>query len=387
MIKEHRAWAEINLDAIENNMKIIRRATNKEAKVMAVVKADAYGHGAVKVAQTMLSSGADALAVACTDEAVQLRMAGIKVPILILSTACPQDAEALVDYDIASAVFDIDSAANLSEIALKKGKKAKVHIKLDTGMCRIGIDTDSEDCIDKIKHIFKLPGIETEGIFSHLSCADTDKEEFTRKQIERFIHTLEKLESEGIHIPVKHIANSAAIFRYPEAHFDMVRAGIVCYGCYPSEIIGDRGLVPAMSFKARVSRVESLKPGDCVSYGATYEVKKPIVAATLSVGYADGYSRIFSGKTKVIIRGKRLQIIGRICMDQCMTDASDVNNISVGDVATLFGRDGEEFISADELADIFGTINYEILCMVGKRVPRVYLKNGEYISELNYING
>ncbi len=385
----HRIWAEIDLDAIANNMRIIRAHTDKNAKVMAIVKADAYGHGVTAVAKTMLDSGADAFGVACVDEAVQLRKAGFDVPILILGATMAQEADTIVEYDITATVFDYNSAKHLSDAAILKGKKVKVHIKMDTGMCRIGVrvigDSALQNSISVVKEIYNLPGIELDGIFSHLSCADTDNEKHTELQFERFMRVCSALEDEGIRIPTKHISNSAAIFRYPHMHLNMVRAGIVCYGLYPSEIIPKCALIPAMSLKTTVSRVETLEKDDCVSYGATYTVCSKIKEATLMAGYADGYSRLLSHKARVIINGQYVKIIGRICMDQCMADVTSVNNIAVGDVATLFGKDGDKFIPVEEIAAISGTINYEIICMISKRVPRLYKKDGKYTNELNYI--
>ena len=382
---QNRIWAEIDLDAIKNNMQIIRSRTNKNAKVMAIVKADAYGHGVVQVAKTMLEGGADCFGVACVDEAMQLRQSGFDVPLLVLGAFFQSEISQVINYDITTTVFDINSAKMLSDAALKLNKKAKVHIKLDTGMHRIGLVTNRDDIIQKIKEICLLPGVDVTGLFSHFSCADTEKEDITKKQLDEFLRIVKELENEGIDIPIKHIANSAAIFRYPEAHLDMVRAGIVCYGNYPSNLIEPCGLIPAMSFKTTVTRVEKLYPGDSVSYGATFTAEKEMVCATLAVGYADGYSRLLSNKAEVLIDGEKVKICGKICMDQCMVDVTNVNNIAVGDVATLFGKDGVEYISVEDLADIMGTINYEILCMVSKRVPRVYLKDGKYALELNYI--
>ncbi len=382
---KRRIWAEVNLDAIENNIKLIRKTVNKNSIVMAIVKADAYGHGAVTVAKTLLSSGADRLGVACVDEAMQLRSAGVNAPILILGKVFSHEFDNLIDFGITSTVFNYDEAKKLSDIAEKKGKKAVVHIKIDTGMNRIGIIAGRDDTLCNIKRLYDLPGLYIEGIFSHLSCADTDNKEFTLHQIELFKKVIADIENEGIHIPIKHIANSAAILKYKEAHFDMVRAGIICYGCMPSKYIKHDGFVPAMSLKTLVSRVEEINVGDIVSYGGTFKAEKPTKIASLCLGYADGYSRKLSNKAKVIIKGKKAEIVGNICMDQCMVDVTLVNNISVGDVATLFGVEGSVSVSVDELADIIGTINYEVLCMVSKRVPRIYFKNGKPVSEISYI--
>lgn len=380
-----RCWAEINLDALENNMHLIRSKTNPNAKIMAVVKADAYGHGAIITAKTLLSCGADWLGVATVPEGVQLRNAGIYVPILVLGAIPSEHMRDAVNFDIITAAFDFENASELSKIAESMGKKAKVHIKIDTGMNRIGIPLGDDSYIEKIRAIKNLKGIEADGIFSHLSCSDTVDRTFTLKQIDLFENAIETLEKEGIHFGCKHLANSAAIFNYPQAHFDMVRAGIVCYGYKPAEEVEIEGLIPAMSFKCNVSFVKTIDKGDCVSYGAVFEAEKPTEIATLTVGYADGYSRLLSEKAEVLIKGKRVKLVGRICMDQCMADVSSVNNIAVGDVATLFGTDGNEIISVEEMASKLGTINYEVLCMLSRRVLRLYIKDGKCVSRVNYI--
>lgn len=381
----HRIWAEIDLDAIGHNMRVIREHTDKNAKIMAIVKADAYGHGVVSVARTMIENGADAFGVACVDEAIQLRRNGFSIPILVLGATLPCEAETIVDYDITTAAFDFDNAKHLSEVAVKKGKRASVHIKVDTGMSRIGIVAVQEGAEKQVKKIASLPGIEITGIFSHFSCADTDNEELTFRQFDRFVSFCDKVKNEGINLPLRHICNSAAIFRYPHMQLDMVRAGIVCYGLYPSEKISGYGLEPAMSLKTSVSRVEKLLPGESVSYGAVYTATEEKRIATLMAGYADGYSRLFSKGGRVILGGEYAKILGKICMDQCMVDVSNVNNISVGDVATLFGKSDDKCIPVEELAALSGTINYEIICMISRRVPRVYKEDGKYTFELNYI--
>ncbi len=382
---KHRVWAEIDLDAIAHNMRIIKNHTGKKTKIMAVVKADAYGHGVIPVAKTMLENGADAFGVACVSEAVQIRKGGVNEPVLILGAALPCEAETIVDYNITTAVFDPINAKHLSDIAVKKGKRAPVHIKVDTGMSRIGVSVLDNDAVKTVKEIAELPGIEITGIFTHFSCADTDNEALTKKQFDRFTAFCDDLEKEGINIPLKHISNSAAIFRYPQYRLDMVRAGIVCYGLYPSEIINGYELEPAMSLKTLVSRVANLMPGESVSYGATYTAREKRRIATLMAGYGDGYSRLFSEGGRVLLGGEYVKILGKICMDQCMVDVTDVNNIAVGDVATLFGKSGDKNIPVEELASLSGTINYEIICMISRRVPRVYKKGGKYAFELDYI--
>jgi len=380
-----RCWAEIDLDALESNMRLIRSKTNENSKIMAVVKADAYGHGAIITAEKLLSCGADWLGVATVPEAVQLRNANINAPILVLGSIPADHMADAVKYNVTVAAFDYESVSKLSKVAVALGKKASVHIKVDSGMNRIGISLSDEKYIEKIKQIKALEGIEAEGIFSHLACSDTLDRSFTLSQLELFKKAINKLEAEGITFKLKHLANSAAIFNYPEAHFDMVRAGIVCYGYKPAEEMNIEGLKPAMAFKCNVSFVKRINEGDCVSYGATFKADKPTDIATLTVGYADGYSRLLSDKAEVLIKGKRVKLVGRICMDQCMADVSTVNNITVGDVATLFGTDGNDTISVEETASKLGTINYEVLCMLSRRVLRLYIKDGKCVSRVNYI--
>ncbi|MBQ3054016.1 MAG: alanine racemase [Clostridia bacterium] len=381
----HRIWAEIDLDALAENMRIIKAHTNVNSKIMAIVKADAYGHGIGNVAKTMIKNGADAFGVACIDEAVQLRKAGFDQMILILGAILPNEVEKAIKYDITTTAFDYEYAEILSDTAVKMGKKASVHIKVDTGMHRIGVIADRDNAVEKILEIAQLPGIEITGIFSHFACADMAEDNLSHKQAELFMTIVKALEKKGLSIPCKHICNSAGTFKYPQYHMDMVRVGVVCYGIYPSKEISPCGLVPVMSLKTMVSRIETLKSGESVSYGATYKAEGNIKCATLMAGYADGYSRLLSDKVNVIINDRFVKIIGRICMDQCMTDVTDVNNIAVGDVATLFGRAGDKEIPVEELADIMGTINYELICMISKRVPRIYKMNGKCIDELNYI--
>lgn len=373
--------AEINLDNLQHNISEIKRITSSGAFLCAVVKADAYGHGAVEVANTALSCGARYLAVAILEEAVFLREAGIKAPILILGFTPEEQFDKIVEYGITQTVYNLNSAKLLSKKAKECGVKAKVHIKLDTGMSRIGFPARTS-CLTDIEEIFKLPGIEVEGVFTHFAKADERDKSFTKEQYEKFDMIIKALDSRGFRIPIKHVANSAAIIDLPEMHLDMVRPGIVLYGIYPSDEVKREkiNLKPVMSFKTRVSHVKRVPAGTPISYGGTFVTKRESVIATLPVGYADGYPRLLSSRAEVLIKGKRAPIVGRICMDQCMVDVTDVPGVMPGDDVELFGEGKNGGVTADEIARIVGTIPYEIVCGISKRVPRIYIKNGKIIK-------
>ena len=386
-----RAWVEINLDAVEHNIKEIKRLLKPGVKLMGVVKADAYGHGVAETAETIVKSGADELAIAFVDEAIQLRECGFDIPLLVLGETPTERAEELVKYDIMPCVFDFDFAKKVSEEAVRQNKTVKIHIKIDTGMSRIGFLFDDnedirENTVEEILRIAELPSLSIEGIFTHFATADETDAEYTYLQFERFSRLMDRLENEGIHIPTKHVSNSAAIIQFPEMQLDMVRAGVIMYGMYPSEDVNrDKlKLIPAMTFKTRIVNVKDVGAGVSVSYGRTYTTETPMKIATIAVGYADGYSRILSGKVKVSFGDKKLKQIGRICMDQCMIDASGVNNINVGDEVTLFGGGENTGIPVEVVAGLMGTINYEMTCIVGKRIPRIYIKAGKVVSSLNH---
>ena len=384
-----RAWVEIDLDAISHNVKEIKNIIRPDVKLMAVVKADAYGHGAYEVAKTCLESGAERLAVAFVDEAVELRRKGIDVPVLLLGVSMPEAIESIIKYDITPAVAGVDFAKQLSKAAATAQKTVKIHIKADTGMFRIGFQFTGDskqrlETVEKIVEISKLPNIEIEGMFTHLSTADEEGRDYTKQQFENFMELDEKLKARGVQIPIRHIANSAGQIRYPELQLDMVRAGIILYGLYPSDEVSYEPLKlrPAMKFKTRIVNIKNIKKGDSISYGRSFTAEKETKLATISVGYADGYSRIMSGRAETSINGKKVPQVGRICMDQCMIDVSGVNNIDIGDEVTLFG---DEAVSAESVAANLGTINYEVVCMVGRRVPRIYIKNQRIEKGLNYL--
>ncbi len=384
----NRTWAQIDLDALAYNMRNIRKITEKSAIVNAVVKADAYGHGVEEVSRTVLANGASRLSVACISEAKQLRRAGIDAPVMILGASDEKEAEEIVKYDIIPAVFSYNFAKAVSDAAVKAGKIAKIHIKVDTGMSRIGFvaGENEEAAVDEIKKIRKLPNIEIEGIFSHFSTSDEADDRYTKRQFKIFKEFCDMLSDSGIKIPIRHIANSAAIMMYPETHLEMVRAGIVLYGLYPSEEVDKSRLplMPVMSLKSRITMVKEKEAGWGVSYGREYITGSRTRIATVPVGYADGYTRNLAKNACILLKdGTRAKIIGRICMDQCMIDVTNVNNINAGDEVTLFGADG---ITADDIAGWMGTINYEVVCLVSKRIPRVYIEGGKTKAVRNYID-
>lgn len=365
---ERPAWAEIDLMAIAHNVREIKSLLRKETKLCAVLKADAYGHGAIPVARAALAAGADYLAVAIVSEALELRAAGFREPVLVLGYTPPQQAVQVVESGIEQTVFSIEAARALSRAAIQLGRVAKVHIKIDTGMTRLGVGW--QDAADFTEAVAGLPGISIAGAFSHFAASDSGDKTYTMKQFNCFEQAIAAIRRKGIDIPLRHIANSAAILDLPETQLDMVRAGIVLYGLWPSDEVSHQiDLWPVMKFKALISFVKQVPAGAAVSYGCTYITERSGKVATVPVGYADGWTRLLAPKASVMIRGKRAKIVGRICMDQFMVDVTDIPGVREGDEVLLFG--GRE-LPVDEVAGHLGTINYEIICMVGKRVPRDY---------------
>ncbi len=370
-------WAEIDLGAIANNIREIRRVTRPQAKVMAVVKANAYGHGAREVSNVALKNGADWLGVALLQEAVQLRDAGFSVPILILGYTSLDQLKSVVDYELRQTIYSLEQAKALSAAAVKAGKEALAHVKIDTGMGRIGL-LPEQATVQRILEMVRLPGLELEGIYTHFAVADAADKAYTQNQFQRFLRVLEQLKNKGLEFPVRHAANSAAVIDLPETHLDIVRPGLIIYGMYPSREVKREKikLQQAMSLKAEISHVKKVGPGTAISYGCTYVTKNDAVIASLPLGYADGYTRFLSNKAEVLIKGQRVPLVGRVCMDQCMVDVTGLKpEVSMGDEAVLLGGQQEQFISVDELAEKIGTINYEVVCMVSCRVPRVYRRN------------
>lgn len=384
MKQYYRTWAEIDLDAVYHNVAAAKALTKAGTKLMAVIKADGYGHGAVQLAE-VLEPLADAYGVAILEEGIELRQAGVKKPILILGYTPQPLQEAMICYDITATVFSRETAVQISDAALRLGKKAKVHIKLDTGMSRIGFLPD-DDSLRIIQEIAALPGLQIEGCFTHFARMDETDKSRAKEQFQKYMDFTAKIEAAGITLPVKHVSNSAAIIEMPETNLDMVRDGICVYGLYPSEEVAKSRLplIPAMQWKARVSYVKTLPAGVEIGYGGTYTTKSETRVATIPLGYADGYPRSLSNRGCVLIHGQRAPIIGRVCMDQFMVDVTDIPDVQTGDLLTLFGRDGEECLPVEEVAALAGSFNYEFVCDVGKRVPRVYYRNGKVISTKDY---
>ncbi len=371
MNKTDRAWAEVNLDAVRHNMAEIRKTVGNNVKIMAMVKSDAYGHGIEKIAKTVVECGADYLGVACPWEAMELISKNISAKILIVGYSAKEKVSELIENDVEMTVFDTSDAEFINNEAEKLSKKAKIHIKLDTGMSRIGIPAYSEDVIDVIKKIADLQNIEICGIFTHLATADEENAEGAKKQFELFLKVTDLLEKEGIQIPIKHAANSAATLLYKDMHLDMVRPGICIYGAYPSEYVKNNtkaSLREAMALKSRIIRIETLKKGTPVSYGGTYITQKEEKTATISIGYGDGYTRSMSNCAPVFSNGKYGKIIGRVCMDQCMANIDGID-AQKEDEVVLFG---ENIISVEEIAKLCRTISYEVYCGISKRIPRIY---------------
>lgn len=378
-------WAEVDLNAIKYNMTNIREMV-KEREIIAVVKADAYGHGALDVSPVLLENGATKLAVAVITEAMELRHGNINAPIMILGYTPLEFAGDLINYDIEQTIFDLDYAKRLSEIALNLGKKAKVHISLDTGMGRIGFLVNGKS-FEEVLEICSLDGIEVVGLFTHFSTSDERDKTYTNEQFKKLTDFNERLMEAGVHIPLKHVSNSGAIIDMPETYLDGVRAGIILYGYYPSEEVklNNLDLKKAITIKTKVAHVKTLEKNMYISYGRKFKTERKSIIATLPIGYADGYSRLLSSKAKVIINGKFAPVVGNICMDQCMIDVTDIENVKVGDEVIILGQEGDLKFDADDMAEIMGTINYEILCMIKQRIPRVYIENGEVKSIRNYV--
>ncbi len=383
----NRAWAEINLDNIAHNVREIRRITDKKAEICGAVKADAYGHGVFEVSQTLIRNGVSSLAVSMLDEAIQLRNNGISVPILILGYTDPKRAQEIIEHEVTQTVFSHDLAIALSDAAIKMGKDIKIHIKIDTGMARIGF-LPGYSAVKDVMKIAKLQKIVIEGMFTHFAAADETDKSYTLMQFEKFMSICTELNRIGIYIPIKHVANSAGIIQFPEMHLNMVRPGIVLYGLYPSNEVDKTklDLKQAMELKANVIFVKEVEKDTFVSYGRVYKTHSKAKLATIPIGYADGYTRLLTGKGKVLINGEKAPIVGKICMDQCMADISDLNKeVNVGDEVVLFGKQDDSVITIEEVAGSVGMINYELVCIIGKRIPRFYINEGKVSNVLNYL--
>ena len=374
-------WVEVDLDALADNIAVVRSRITPEQKILLVVKADAYGHGAVEVARSAVDSGVDMLGVATLQEGIELRQAGIDAPILILSPPMASEAGNIIEYELSCTVPSLGIARALSRAAGMRDKAATVHVEIDTGMGRCGVDLD--EAIPFATAVSKLPDLLLEGLFTHFPSSDVDVE-FTRGQVERFLDAVARLSAKGIDVPLLHAANSGAVLGVREAvehPLNMIRPGLLVYGLRPSPGKGpDADLKPVMNFKARIAQIRDLPEGHPVSYGRTYVAPGPIRVAVIPIGYGHGLSFRLSGKGEVLIGGRRAPIIGRVTMDVTMADLSRVPEAAVGDEVVIFGRQGEAEISVDEIAEKVGTINYEVICGIGKRVARVYVRSGEVIG-------
>lgn len=382
-----RGYAVINLDAVESNMESMHKALSPGTKMLGVVKTNAYGHGAVQIGRVLENLPyVEGYAVASAEEALELRAAGLKKTILVLGYTFPYSFEELVKNDISPAVFRKDSLDGLCEACRKVGKKLKVHIKVDTGMGRIGIFPDDEG-LEFVRDVLSRDELELTGIFTHFAKADELDKTNVKGQISCFKAFCERIEKElGYRVPIRHCSNSAGILELKEANMDMVRAGITMYGMMPSDevTVGDIDLTAVMSLHSHISFIKTLHKGQSVSYGGLYTATKDTKVATVPLGYGDGYPRMLTGKGSVLIRGKRCPIIGRICMDQFMVDVSELPEVCLGDSVVLLGRQGDECITAEEIGNLSGRFNYEFVCLITDRLPRVYLKDGAVFKSKVY---
>lgn len=378
--KYYRVYAEINLDAIVKNVDNLMALTKENTGALAVVKADGYGHGDVAVAKAVAQK-VTGYAVATLDEAVNLRENGVKKPILVLGYVDPYEFDILVSHEITATVFDVETAQLLADAARVQKKQAHCHIKVDTGMRRIGLEPD-ENGTAIVKQITALKELSADGIFTHFAASDETDKTSAEHQFKLFTDFTGRLEKEGIHFTYRHCANSAAVIDMPQVDLDMVRLGIAMYGMYPSDEVKKEKveLFPALDLKSHVTMVKEIPAGEKVSYGGTFTTTRTTKLATVSVGYGDGYPRALSSKGYVLVRGQKAPIVGRVCMDQMMVDVTDIENVTRADIVTLIGKDGDAEITVEEIAALAGTFNYEFVCDLGKRIPRSYYLNGEYIG-------
>ena len=379
------AWAEIDLDAIAYNTRNIKKLIG-DKDLIAVVKANCYGHGVIDIIPTLLENGVSRFAVAMISEALEIRDNKITAPVMILGFTPLYLGEELINNNIEQTVYDLDYAKELSKIALTLNKKAKIHIAIDTGMGRIGF-LPNEKSIDNITEICSLEGIEVIGIFTHFSTSDEKDKEYSHEQFTKMLSVMDTLKKRGIDIPLKHVANSGAIIDLPDTYLDAVRAGIILYGYYPSDEIDKNNLAlkPALTLKATITNVKTLEKDMYVSYGRTFKTSNETIVATIPVGYADGYLRKLAENGKVIIKGEFAPIIGRICMDQFMIDVTNIPDVKIGDEVILLGEKNGIKYNADDMAKKLDTINYEVTCMLKSRLPRVYIKDTHIINVKNHI--
>lgn len=372
------AWLEINLDNLKRNFLTIKKFVG-DKKIISVVKANAYGHGALMVAKELEQLGTDMLAVANVEEGIELRKGGINKPILIFGFIFPEEINLLMDFSLTPTIYSETLAKELNKQVEKRKEKIKIHIKIDTGMARVGIAWN--ESLGFIKRIKALKGLEIEGLYSHFSSADEKNSAFSEIQFRRFKKVIEQLNKEKINIPIKHMSNSAALLNFPQFNLDAVRPGILLYGLNPLPEKLEFKIYPVMALKTRVIFMKEIKAGVSVGYGRTFYAKRPSLIATVPFGYADGYPRTLSNKGEVLVKGRRAGIVGRICMDSLMIDVTDIKNPKEGDEVVVIGKSGKEEITVEELANLCQTINYEIACGIKERVKRLYIKNGKSRKE------
>lgn len=362
-------WAEVDLGALRRNLRKIKQYTGSE--IMPIVKADAYGHGAVEVVGCLIREGIRRFGVAFLEEALVLREHFPDISLMIIGPTLPEYSEILIQKGIIPEIFQFEQAKILSQAAVKLNKKAKLHLKIDTGMGRIGF---REDAFEKIKEIARLPGLTVEGIYTHLATADSPDLSYANKQLQIFDALYERLRAEGINIPIRHAANSSALLRLPQSHYELCRPGLILYGLLPMAHTGqEAGFEPVLSLKARISFLKTIEKGQSVGYGRSFIAEGPTRVATLPIGYADGLRRKLSNKGEVLVKGKKAGIIGNICMDHTMIDVTGIGDVETGDEVTIIGRDGNEVLDAEQMAATVDTISYEILCGISQRVPRIYI--------------
>jgi alanine racemase len=377
-------WAEINLDNLKSNLGNIKKLLVEDTKICGVVKANAYGHGSVEISKVLVHEGVDYLAVARLEEAIELRQNNILIPILCLGYIDENALEDAVENNIYITIYSYEAAYKLNEICKKLGKQCTIHIKLDTGMSRIGFLPNIKS-VDDIQNISKLSNISIEGIYTHFAVADEKDKEFTYKQVDRFNYVIKELENRDVYIPIKHVSNSAATMDCFDLNFNMVRCGIILYGHYPSEDVNKESLSlkPVMTLKTKVAHIKELDSDVGISYGLRYKTLEKAKIATLPIGYADGFTRLLTDKVKVKVNGEMVPVVGKICMDQCMIKINQNHDIKIGDEVIIFGEGYEEKI--ENLANELGTINYEMLCMIARRVERIYVEGNVILQKVNYL--
>jgi len=365
-------FAEINLDNFIFNLNQLKNKLGANTKLMAVIKANAYGHGALKISRVALNNGADSLGVALLEEAMELKEEGINAPILVFGYISSFDLEKAIERKIRQTVFSYQQALSISRAALNQNKEALIHIKIDTGMRRIGFWPERKS-LEEIEEIYRLPGIKVEGFYTHFACAEKEDKSYTQEQMHRFLTFIKALKEKGFEPGLLHTANSAALIDLPSTHLDLVRPGIALYGLYPSFVQCEKiELKTVLSLKSEIIQLKVVPAGSGISYNHTFRTSHQSIIATLPIGYADGLNRRLSNKGEVLVKGKKVPIVGAICMDQCLIDVSSINDVEVGDEAVLLGAQGREIITADEIADRLGTISYEVLTSISNRVPRLY---------------